>query len=138
MPEFGGHDLVGEWRAAMQSLLAAAGTAAGRAELPQQLTAPMRRQVELLEELVAREQRMQADILGRAFAPVDAIFDLLEQSGAAMRKQAEALSESARALEQTAELVRAQAELYERTIRTLREPSRLAKSAAGVKDRGRR
>jgi hypothetical protein len=117
----------------MQAVIAATGSAAGRAEVPHQLVAPMRRQVELLEQLVEREERVRAELVGRAFAPVDAVFDLLEQSGAAVRKQAEALSESARALEQTAELMRAQAELYERTIRTLREPSRLAKSAAGLK-----
>ena len=133
MSESGGHDLIGEWRAAMQSVLAAAGAAAGRAELPRQLTAPMQRQLELMHELVERQRRLQDEILGRAFAPVDAIFDLLEQSGAAIRQQAEALTESARALEQAAELMRAQAELYERTIRTLRKPSQIAKSAAGLK-----
>ena len=134
MPDLSGHDLVREWRAAMQSVIDAAGSAASRAEVPRQLLGPMRRQVELLEALVEREQRLQSDVLGRAFAPLDAVFDLLEQSGAAVRKQAEALSESARALEQTAEMMRAQAELYERTIRTLREPSRIAKSAAGLRD----
>lgn len=133
MSESGGHDLVGEWRAAMQAVLAAAGSAAGRAELPRQLTAPMQRQLELMHELVERQRRLQDEVLGRAFAPVDAVFDLLEQSGAAFRQQAEALTESARALEQAAELMRAQAELYERTIRTLRRPSQIAKSAAGLK-----
>jgi hypothetical protein len=138
MAEPGGHDLVREWRTAMQAVLAAAGSAAGRAELPHQLTAPMQRQVELLQELLERERRLRDEVLGRAFAPIDAVFDLLEQSGAAVRKQAEALSESARALEQTAELMRAQAELYERTIRALREPTKVAKSAAGVKPRSPR
>lgn len=116
----------------MQSVVDAAASVSGRSELPHQLLSPMRRQVELLEELIDRERGLQKDLVGRAFAPIDAIFDLLEQSGAAVHKQAEALSESARALEQTAELMRVQAELYERTIRTLREPSRIAKSAAGL------
>ena len=71
--------------------------------------------------------------MSRAFAPIDTVFDLLEQSGTAVRKQAEALSDSARALQQAAELMQAQAELYEKTIRALREPSKVAKSAAGLR-----
>ena len=127
----GGRDLIREWRTAMQSVLAAAASVAGRAELPRQLLVPLQKQAELVEQVLERER----DLMGRAFAPVDAVFDLLEQSGAALRKQAEALSESARALEQAAELVRAQAELYESTIRTLRRPGELVKTAAGVERR---
>jgi hypothetical protein len=89
--------------------------------------------MDLLHEILERERALQDDIVRRAFAPIDAVFDLLEQSGEAVRKQAEALSESARALEQAAELMRAQAAVYERTIRTLREPTTLAKSAAGYR-----
>jgi len=93
---------------------------------------PLQRQVELVQEVLERERKLQRELMSRALAPVDAVFDLLEQSGAALRKQTEALSESARALEQAAEVVRAQAELYERTVRTLRQPSELVKAAAGV------
>ena len=129
-----GRDLIREWRAAMQSVISAAASVTGRAELPSQLLVPLQKQAELVQELLERER----DLVRHAFAPVDAVFDLLEQSGAALRKQAESLSESARALEQAAELVRAQAELYERTIRTLRRPSELVKSAARVEPRTRR
>lgn len=121
----------------MQSVIAAAASATGQSELPQQLLAPMQRQVEMLQELIERERKLQEELVSRAFAPIDAVFDLLEQSGAAVRKQAEALSDSARALEQAAELMQAQAELYERTIRTLREPTTLAKSVAGFKKPGK-
>jgi hypothetical protein len=127
----GGRDLIGEWRAAMQSVLAATASVTGRAQLPRQLLVPLQKQAELVQEVLERER----DLMSHAFAPVDAVFDLLEQSGVALRKQAESLSESARALEQAAELVRAQAELYERTIRTLRRPTELARTAAGVKRR---
>jgi hypothetical protein len=115
MPDLGPQELVREWKAAMQSLIAGA----RHAEVPRALIAPMERQVELLQEMVAR-----------AFGPSDAIFDLLEESGAAMRRQAEALSASAQALEQAAELMRVQAELFERTVRTVREPAEMAKSVA--------
>jgi hypothetical protein len=126
-----GRDLIREWRTAMQSVLAAAASVTGRAELPRQLLVPLQKQTELVQEVLERER----DLMSHAFAPVDAVFDLLEQSGAALRKQAEALSESARALEQAAELVRAQAQLYERTVHTLRRPSELVKSAAGIERR---
>jgi hypothetical protein len=64
-----------------------------------------------------------------------AAFDLLEQSGAALHQQAEALEDASRALEQTAALVKAQAELFERTVRAVREPTELAKAAAGLEPR---
>ena len=54
-----------------------------------------------------------------------------------MHRQADALSESARALEQAAELMRAQAELYERTVRTVRAPAEVAKGLAGIRPRDR-
>lgn len=120
MTDLGAHELVREWKAAMQALV----SAAGRSEVPRALIAPMERQLELVQELVER-----------AFGPFDAVFDLLEESGAAMRRQAEALSESARALEQAAELMRVQAELFERTVRTVRQPAEMAKGIAGLEPR---
>lgn len=131
MPDIGGHDLLREWQAAMRSL-------AGHSELPRQLLAPMQRQVELMQEVLERERRLQREVVGRLLAPADAIFDLLEQSGEAMRQQAQALEEAGRALEQTAVLVKAQADLFERTVRTIRQPTELAKAAAGVKAPGRK
>jgi uncharacterized protein YukE len=128
-------DLLREWQAAMRSL---ASSATGHAELPRQLLAPMQRQVELLQEVLEREQRLQREVVSRLLAPADAIFDLLEQSGATLHQQAEALEEASRALEQTAVLVKAQAELFERTVRAIREPTELAKAAAGVERRGRK
>jgi hypothetical protein len=127
MPEVSGYDLLHEWQAAMRSL-------AGRSvELPQQLLAPLQRQVELVAEVLERERQRQQDLLGRAFAPLDAVFDLLEQGGAALHQQAAALKESARALEQAAAMAEAQAELFERAVAVLRQPSEIVKRAGGVK-----
>ena len=129
MPEIGGYDLLREWQSAMRSL-------AGRSvELPQQLLAPMQRQAELVQEVLERERRRQQGLLGRAFAPLDAVFDLLEQSGAAMHKQAQALKESAGALEQAAAMAEAQAELFERAVAVLRQPSEIVKRAGGAERR---
>ena len=106
---------------------------AGRsAELPQQLLAPMQRQTELVQEVLERERRRQQDLLARAFAPLDAVFELLEQSGAAMRQQAEALKASAGALEQAAAMAETQADLFERAVEVLRQPSDIVKRAGGL------
>ncbi len=126
MADPGGRDLLREWQDAMQSVVSSAASVAGRAELPRQLLAPMQRQLELVEELLERERRLQGELMARAFAPFDAVFDLLEQSGAALRRQAEALSESARALEQAAGMIEVQADLFERAVKTLRERAELA------------
>ena len=138
MAESGGRDLLKEWQEAMQSVVSSAASAAGRSALPRQLVTPMQRQLDLVQELFERERRFQQDLLARTFAPFDAVFDLLEQSGAALHRQAEALQESARALEQAAAMMEVQADLFERTIRTLREPAEIAKAATGVKRRARK
>jgi len=110
-------------------------SAAGRPALPRQLLAPMERQVQVIEEILRRERRLQQDIMSKAFAPYDALFDLLEQSAGALHRQAEALQESSRALGQAADLMEAQAAMFERTISALRQPGDLVKRTAGI-DRG--
>ncbi len=123
MPEAGGLDLLREWQSAMQSVI------------PRQLLGPLKRQTELIQDVLERERKLQREVLGHLFAPLDAVFDLLEQSAGTIRRQAEALEQAARALEDTAVLMKAQAELFERGIKTLREPADLARSAAGVEKR---
>jgi hypothetical protein len=138
VPELSGGELLREWRKLMDSVVASAGSVGGRAELPRQLLEPMQRQLELVQEVIERERRVQKQLAGRVFAPVDALFDLLEQSGLMLREQAEALEAAGRALEETAGLVKSQAELFERTIGALREPAELAKQAAGLERRVRK
>lgn len=91
----------------------------------------------LVESVAERERRMQSDLAGYAFAPVDAVFNLLEESGATLRRQAEALEAAGRALEETAALMATQAELFERAIGTLRQPADLARAASGARPRKR-
>jgi hypothetical protein len=138
MPELSGRELLREWQKLMDSMVASAASVAGRAELPRQLLEPMQRQLELVEQLIERERRIQRELAGRLVAPVDAAFDLLEESGRMLRQQAQALEAAGRALEETAGLMKGQAELFERTIGTLREPAELAKSAAGLDRKPRR
>ena len=131
-----GRDILKDWQGAMESLVSTAREAAGR-DLPKQLLAPMQRQLELVQELVERERKVQGELFGHLFGPVDAVFDLIEQSAGTFRKQSEALGEAARAIEQTAELMQRQAEIFEATIKAAREPAELAKAAAGVERRPR-
>jgi hypothetical protein len=126
MPEPGGLDLLREWQSAMQSVI------------PRQLLGPLKRQTELIQDVLERERKLQREVLGHLFAPLDAVFDLLEQSGATIRQQAEALEQAARALEDTAVLMKAQAELFERGIKTLREPADLARRTAGLDERAKK
>jgi hypothetical protein len=128
------HDLLHEWQSSVKALTRAAGAAAG-GDVARQIVAPLRRQAELLQTALDAERRLQRELVGRVLGPVDAAFDLLEESSAALREQAEAIEHAARALEQAAGLMRTQAELLERTIGTMREPSRALESVVGI-DRG--
>jgi len=123
MPDNGGLDLLRDWQSAMQSVI------------PKQLLGPLQRQADLIQEVLEREQRLQREVLGYVFAPFDAVFDLLEQSGTTFRRQAEALEQAAQALEETAVLMKTQAEIFEAGVRAIREPANLARSVAGLEKR---
>jgi len=127
-----GRDLLNEWRRLMDSVVASAASVAGRSSLPGDLLGAMQRQVELVQEVVDRERRLESELAARLLAPVDAVFDLLEETGSTLRRQAEALETAGRALEESAGLMKRQAELFERTIGTLRQPAELAKAVAGL------
>ena len=135
MTEHGGRELLEEWRQVMESVLASATTMAGRSELPRELLNATRRQFELVQEVLDRERTLQSELAGRVFAPLDAVFDLLEETGATLRSQAETLEAAGVALEETAGLMKRQAELFERTIGAMRQPAELAKAATGAKRR---
>jgi hypothetical protein len=130
MPDLNGRELLSEWRQVMESVLSSAASAASRTELPGDLVRASQRQLELLAQLVEREQRLQGGLLDGLLAPVDAVFDLLAESGATLRRQAETLETAGRALQDTAVLMKQQAELFERTIAMMRRPTSAARSAA--------
>jgi hypothetical protein len=138
MPELSGRELLREWRRVMDTVMSTASSVAGQADLPKRLVEPMQRQLELLEEIVEREQRMQKELTRRVVAPLDAVFDLLEESGGALRRQAETLAAAGRALEETAKVVETQAELFERAVGALRQPAEFAKASAGIERKPRK
>jgi signal transduction histidine kinase len=121
-----------EWRRLLDAVVASAASVAERRELPRDLLRMMRDQAALVQGVLEREQALQRLIGARVIEPVEAGFDLLEESAAALRHQAETLGSAARALQETSELMAQQAELFERTIHTLRQPLTLARSAAGM------
>jgi hypothetical protein len=130
--ELSGRELLYEWRQVMDSVFASAASAAERSGLPRDLVGAMQRQFELVQEVIERERRFQRQLAGLLVAPVDAVFDLLEETGATLRRQAEALQAAGRALEETAGLMKRQAELFERSMVLLRQPTELAKAATGL------
>ncbi len=132
MTESGTSELLSEWRRLMDSVLASAGSVAGRSPLPREFVKASQRQIELLQEVIERERRLQGELAALAAAPVDAVFDLLQETGETLRLQAEAIESAGRALEETARLMKRQSERFERTIAALRQPAELAKAAAGV------
>jgi hypothetical protein len=121
----------------MDSVVASATSTAGGA-VPRPLLEAMQRQLALMQEVIERERRVQRQLAAGVVAPVDAVFDLLEEVGVTLRRQGEALETAGRALEETARLAQIQAELFERTIGALREPAEIAKAAVGLERRTRR
>jgi hypothetical protein len=136
VPDLSGRELLNEWRALMDSVVASATSTAGAA-VPRPVISAMQRQLDLVQEVIDRQQRAQKQLAAGLVAPIDAVFDLLEQIGATLRRQAEALETAGRALEESARLAQNQAELFERTISVLREPTEVAKSVVGL-ERGTR
>lgn len=122
----------------MDALIASAATVGGRTEIPHQLLESMQHQLELVQDVIERERKLQKQLVGYVLAPADAIFDLLEDSGVMLRRQAEALEAAGRAIEETAELMKNQAKLFERTVGVLREPAQQARAVAGLERRVRK
>jgi hypothetical protein len=94
--------------------------------------------IALVQRVVERERLLGGELAERLLAPVELVFDLLEDSGATLRREAEALETAGRALQDTAALIKRQAELFEQTIGALREPAELVRAAAGLERRQKR
>jgi hypothetical protein len=137
VPDLSGREVLSEWRALMDSVVASAASTTSGA-VPRPVLEAMERQIDLVQEVIERERRLQKQLAAGLVAPVDAVFDLLEQIGVTLRRQAEALETAGRALEETARLAQNQPELFERTIGALREPAEIAKTAVGLERRTRR
>jgi hypothetical protein len=136
--EQSGPELLREWRKLMDSVVTAATSVTPQSELPRRLLQPMQRQLELVQDILERERRLQKELAGQLAAPVDAVLGLLEESGATLRRQAEALEAAGRALEEAGGLMKHQAAAFERTIDLLHQPAEVARTAAGLDKRPRK
>jgi hypothetical protein len=88
---------------------------------------------EVLSELPRQLRELlqhELELAGLVVAPIDAVLDLLEESAATLRRQAEALEAAGVALAQTAELMKRQAELFERTTGMVHRPAKVARAVA--------
>jgi hypothetical protein len=130
MADLSGRELLTEWRQVMESVISSAAAAAGRSDLPRDLLRASQRQLELLQEIVDSERRLQGNVIEGLLAPAQAVFDLLRDSSATLAKQAETMDAAGRALQDTAALVRQQAELMEKLVSILRQPTDIARAAA--------
>jgi hypothetical protein len=133
-----GREVLEEWRGLMESAVSSAASAAGRPDLPRELLGAMQSQMAQMQRVLDRERVQGSELAARILAPIDGVLDLLEEGGATLRREAEALETAGRALQETAGLMKRQAELFEQTIGALREPAELAKAAAGLSRRSRR
>lgn len=138
MSDRSGREVLEEWRGLMESAVSSAASAAGRPDLPRELLGAMQNQMAQMQRVVDRERLQGSELAARILAPIDAVLDLLEEGGATLRREAEALETAGRALQETAGLMKRQAELFEQTIGALREPAALAKAAAGLDRRSRK
>jgi hypothetical protein len=136
--ELSGRELLHEWERVTRSLIAAATSLPGGSELPRQLLESMQRQLGLLEQVVKRERELQRELAAQLVGPVDSLFEFLEEGGATMRKQADALKLAGRALEETATLMRRQANLFEQALAAVEQPAEAAMSMAGLDREPRR
>ncbi|HEY4897840.1 MAG TPA: hypothetical protein VII01_17355 [Solirubrobacteraceae bacterium] len=92
--------------------------------------------MELVQEVIDRERRLQGELTARLLGPVDAVFDLLEETSSTLRAQAEALEAAGRALEESAGMMKRQAETFERAIGVLRQPVEMAKGQGSARAHG--
>jgi hypothetical protein len=106
--------------------------ASWRGELPRQLVEPLQRQLDAVKGLAERERALQQQVAEQVVAPVDAVFDLLQESATTLRLQAESLQAAGRALDEAAGLMRLQAEHFEQTVEVARRPVELAKTVVGI------
>jgi hypothetical protein len=134
MAELSGRELLSEWRQVMESVVSSAAAAAGRSELPGELLRASQRQLELVQEIVESE-RLHGNVVDVLLGPAEAVLDLLAESGATLRKQAETMESAGRAMQDSGALMRQQAELFEKLIALMRQPTELARAATGAKRR---
>lgn len=116
-------DLLRAWESAIRELGGVASALVhGSTEVGGQLTAPLQRQAELLEQIMQRQLELERELIAAMTAPARTVLDLSAQTAEAMTEQARAFRSASQALGQAAELLERQAELFRTAVGTLRDP----------------
>lgn len=130
-------DLIHAWQQAIGHLRSAAAPLTGGPEdITRQLLAPLQQQAELLEQGLRRQVEFEKELVERMLGPVTVLLELLDQSAAAMRTQAQAFEAAAASFGQASELLELQASLLEGAGRSLRDPAGVLRAAGGAVRRG--
>ena len=123
-------DLLRGWQEAIKQLGSAFATPlTGQQDLVNLVQGPLQRQAELLEQAVQRQVDFEKAVLGRVLAPASVMLDMLEQTAAAMKAQAEAFEAAAASFKHAGEMLELQASLLEQVARSLRDPVGALRSA---------
>ena len=116
-------DLLGPVRASIRELSKLGGAlVSAPPEVAQQLTVPLQRQAELLEQILQRQLEFERDLVGRVLAPASTLFDVIEQTTVAMEAQTTAYRAAATSFIQIADLIEQQAELLRLASQSVRDP----------------
>jgi hypothetical protein len=126
-------DLVRAWRDAVQQLRDVAAPNLDELTLSK-LIAPLQRQAEIFEQALRRQAEFDAQLGRRLLAPMESFVEVVDQTPAAVRAQAQAFEAAALSFKQAAEVLEAQAAMMEQAIKTMTLPTDLLKSIGGLTD----
>ena len=122
-------DLLRAWQDAIRDVGAAAGSlAAGSAGMAGDLPRRVQRQAELLQQLLQRQLEFERELVSRAFAPLRASLDLVDQATGTFHEQAATLRGASKTFAQLADVMEQQARLLDRASATLRSPAGVFRS----------
>jgi hypothetical protein len=136
VPDLG--DLLRAWESAIREVGGLAGSlVSGSADLTGQLTAPMQKQAELLEQILQRQLELERELISVITSPARRVLDLSAQTTEAMAAQARAFRAASLSLAQAADLMEQQADLLGAAIGTIRDPVAALRSAGeSLRDTG--
>jgi hypothetical protein len=128
-------DVLRAWQDAVKQLGGVAGSlgsAAGQSDLIKQLTGPLQKQAELVEQALRRQLEFERDFAARLLAPVNVLIDAMEQTSKAMRTQSQAFDAASAAFKQASELLEVQAGLIDQATKAMRDPAEFIRAAGGA------
>ena len=99
---------------------------------PNDLLRPWQEAIRQVRGATAPLTGASEEALRRVIAPVTVLSEVLDQSAAAMRTQAQAFDAASQAFRQVSDLMQVQANLIEQAARSLRDPTHALRAAGGA------